>query len=193
MEIEKQTVTDEVLGVYATIPVRFEVTSILSPELINDGLACIVFREKTVNPPYTKGNDALETEEITRWTRSFDTSHWVLFLARQGNTPVVGATVAFRSPKVHMLRGREDITVLWDIRVHPDFRQSGIGTALFSEAANWSREQGCKYMKIETQDTNLPACRFYLKQGSRLGEINRFTYTDPRVSHETMLVWYLEL
>jgi len=193
MEIEKLAVTNEILTEYAKIPARFEVTSVLSPELIDNGLGGIVFHEKSISPSYIKDHDALETEEMTRWTRNFDTSQWILFVARQGNIMVGGATVAFGDPNIHMLGGRDDLTVLWDIRVHPDYRQSGVGTALFAETVKWSREQGCKYLKIETQDTNLPACRFYLKQGARLGEINRFVYTDPLSSHETMLIWYLDL
>ena len=92
-----------------------------------------------------------------------------------------------------MLAGRDDIAVLWDIRVHPDHRRSGIGTALFAEVVKWSRQKSCKYLKIETQNINVPACRFYAKQGCRLGEINRFAYIEPRVAHEVMLVWYLNL
>ncbi len=193
MEITRLPVTNEGLADYAKIPARFEVNAILSVELINDGFGGITLHQEAVSPPYMKDYDALETEEMTRWTREFDTSHWVLILAHQDGVLAGGATVAFKEPKIHMFGRRDDVTVLWDIRVHPDYRRSGTGTALFAEAAKWSREQGCKYLKIETQNTNLPACRFYQKQGSRLGEINRFIYTDPRVSHETMLVWYLDL
>ena len=92
-----------------------------------------------------------------------------------------------------MLSGRDDLAVLWDIRVHPDHRRSGIGTALFAEAAKWSRERNCKYLKVETQNVNVPACRFYTQQGCRLGEINRFAYNVPQVAHDVMLVWYLTL
>ncbi len=193
MEIASLPVTNEVLADYAKIPASFEVRSRLSLELLNDGLGGIALHEEDVSPHYLKDYDALETEEMTRWTRNFDTSRWVLFLAREGELLVGGATVAFRSPGVFMLGGRDDIAVLWDIRVHPEHRRSGIGSALLVEAARWSKERDCKHLKIETQNTNLPACRLYLKQGCRLGEINRFAYTDPRVSHETMLVWYLGL
>jgi ribosomal protein S18 acetylase RimI-like enzyme len=85
------------------------------------------------------------------------------------------------------------LLVLWDIRVHPDHRRSGIGTALFTEAVKWSRKRKCRYLKVETQNINVPACRFYIRQGCQLGEINRFAYTEPNVAHEIMIVWYLEL
>jgi len=193
MEMQRLRVTNDVLVYYARIPAGFEVRSQLSLELLNDDFGGIVLHEEEISPYYLKDHDALESEDMTRWTRNFDTSNWVLFLAREGDIPVGGATVAFRSPGVFMFGGRDDITVLWDIRVHPNHRRSGIGSALLTATANWSKERGVKHLKIETQNTNVPACRFYQKQGCRLGEINRFAYTDPRISHEVMLVWYLDL
>ena len=60
--------------------------------------------------------------------------------------------------------------------------------------ARSSRKQGCKQLKIETQNTNVPACRFYASCGCRLGAIDRYGYAhDPRVAHEAMLLWYLDL
>ena len=49
-------------------------------------------------------------------------------------------------------------------------------------------------MKIETQNTNVPACRFYQRMGARLGEIHRFGYVAvPAVAGEVMLNWYIKL
>lgn len=104
------------------------------------------------------------------------------------------AAIAYDSSAVTMLVQRRDLAVLWDIRVSPDRRGQGIGRALFRRAAAWCRERGCTQMKIETQNVNVPACRFYHSQGARLGEINRYAYAGhPAVGHEVMLVWYLDL
>ena len=93
-----------------------------------------------------------------------------------------------------MLNGRDDLAALWDLRVYPDYRSSGIGTRLFAEATKWSKEKGCRQLKVETQNVNVPACRFYTRQGCHLGEINRYAYaSEPSVAHETMLIWYLDL
>lgn len=165
----------------------------MSVELLNDGLEGIVLHEEEIIPLYIKDYDETKGEEPMRWFERFNTSNWVLFLAREGSIPVGGATVAFHTPEVHMLRGREDISVLWDIRVHPDHRRSGVGKALFIEAVKWSKERNCKYLKVETQNVNVTACRFYVRQGCLLGEINRFAYTEPHMTHEVMLVWYLGL
>jgi len=197
MRIVSLPLNTESLTEYSTIPIRFEVKSRLSCELPGEGMGGIILREEKVVPPYIKDYDALEVaiegEGPARWVRKFDTKNWVLFLAGEANEPIGGATVAFRTPQVHMLAGRDDLAALWDIRVHPEYRRSGIGTALFAEAAEWSRERNCNYLKIETQNVNVAACRFYAKQGCRLGEINRFAYTEPQVAQEVMLVWYLKL
>jgi ribosomal protein S18 acetylase RimI-like enzyme len=97
-----------------------------------------------------------------------------------------------------MLEGRDDLAVLWDIRVSPGSKRRGVGRALFAEAIRWSREQGMTTLKIETQNINVPACKFYSSQGAHLGAINRFAYRDapwshPDVRSEVMLLWYYQL
>jgi ribosomal protein S18 acetylase RimI-like enzyme len=102
--------------------------------------------------------------------------------------------VAHRSPKVWMLEGRDDLAVLWDLRVHPEHRRMGIGGALFRAAAQRATHMGCRHLKVETQNINVAACRFYAAQGCRLRAIDREAYAaDPRVAHEAMLLWTLDL
>jgi len=49
-------------------------------------------------------------------------------------------------------------------------------------------------LKVETQNINVPGCRFYAKQGCELGAIHRYGYAGcPDIAHEAMLFWYLEL
>jgi hypothetical protein len=49
-------------------------------------------------------------------------------------------------------------------------------------------------MKIETQNVNVAACRFYASMGCELGAINRYGYAGvPAVAHEAMLLWYYKL
>jgi GNAT superfamily N-acetyltransferase len=175
------------------VPIRFEVKSELSLELPNGGLGGIVFHEREVIPPYVKDYDDAEDGAPIFWLERFDTSNWALFLAREESTTVGGAAVAFNTPEVRVLRDREDISVLWDIRVHPAYRRSGIGVALFGEAAKWSKKRNCRYLQAETQNVNVPACCFYVRQGCLLGDIVRFAYRAPQVAHEVMLVWYLDL
>lgn len=197
MEIATLPVNAANLAVYAEIPMSFEVTSQLAVELVEDGLGGIRLTEEAVDPPWVKDYDALEEEGhdgLTRWLSQFDTSRWALLLAREEGRAVGGATIAYRSPGVRMLAGRDDLALLWDIRVRPERRRSGIGGALLAEVVRWARQHDCAQLKIETQNINVPACRFYVRQGCRLGEIDRYAYwRDPRVADEVMLIWYLDL
>ncbi len=197
MEIARLPLDAASLAEYAEIPMSFEVSSRLAVELVDDGLGGIRLTEQAVDPPWVKDYDALEEEGyhgLTRWLSQFDTSRWALLLAREEGRTVGGATIAYRSPEVRMLAGRDDLAVLWDIRVRPERRRSGIGGALLAEVVKWARQHDCTQLKIETQNINVPACRFYVRQGCRLGEIDRYAYwRDPRVADEVMLIWYLDL
>lgn len=193
-DIEIQEVGIELLGKYAEIPIRYKVESVFDVQIVKNGLGRMRLREEKVSPSYVKDYDADKDEGPTRWPKRFDTSNWGVFLACKEDGYLGGAVVAYNTPGVHMLDGRDDLAVLWDIRVHPDFRRCGIGTKLFSYAVEWTRKRKCRQLKVETQNVNVPACRFYLKQGCRLGAINRYGYfTDPRFRHEVMLLWYLDL
>ncbi len=90
-----------------------------------------------------------------------------------------------------MLDGRSDLAVLWDIRVHPEARSSGTGSLLFQAVEAWARDRRCRTLKIETQNTNVPACRFYRRMGCTLGAIDRFAYAD--LPDEVQLIWFKEL
>jgi ribosomal protein S18 acetylase RimI-like enzyme len=87
-----------------------------------------------------------------------------------------------------MLEGREDIVVLWDIRVAPPMRGQGIGSALFAAVEECARSRGCRMLKVETQNINVGACRFYAGRGLELGAVNRFAY--PKLPDEVQLLWY---
>jgi len=144
-----------------------------------------------VERPYVKDYDSYG-EIPTDWPRLFDVTNWGFFLAMDGERPVGAAAVAFATSGVVMLKARHDLAVLWDLRSLPSYR--GVGIPLFRYAAEWSRKHGCRQMKVETQNVNVPACRFYQRMGCQLGEIRRFGYAAvPAVAHEVMLNWYYSL
>jgi streptothricin acetyltransferase len=196
MESEIRQAGPEELPRYALVPIRFWVHSLLRVEPIEGGLGGLRLIEDPVRPPYLKDYDAQGggEEGPTYWAVQFDVRHWGFFLAEEGARPVGAAAVAFDSPGVHMLEDRPDLAVLWDIRVHPSRRGHGIGTRLLHAAAVWARAQGAHQLKIETQNVNVAACRFYAAQGCALGAVHRYGYAGcPEVAHETMLLWYLDL
>jgi len=101
------------------------------------------------------------------------------------------AVIAFDAPGVDMLEGRRDLAVLWDLRVAPDARGQGVGSALFRAAEAWTRARGCTQLKIETQNINAPACSFYAARGCVLGAVHKDAY--PELPDEIQLLWYKDL
>lgn len=178
---------------YANVPITYKVESILELMQVNNGLGGIQFIEKRIEESYIKDYDDFGSS-TTGWHKRFDTSNWASFAAidEQGEF-IGGATIAYNTDNVNMLEGRNDISVLWDFRIHPDYRRKGIGKALFSKAAEWSKARDCIMMKIETQNINVNACRFYSAMGCRLGGIKMHAYKEEAFKDEVMLFWYLDL
>ena len=170
---------------------KFRVVSRLRVEWVQCGLGGIRLTEEPVNPPYEKDYDSFEGERPLRWGKRWDISNWGVLLAYDGQELVGGGVVAWKTPGSHMLEGRDDLAVLWDIRVRPERRGQGIGRRLMDRAASWARDRQCRWMKIETQNTNVPACRFYAACGCRLGGVRAGAYAE--LPDEVMLVWYLDL
>ncbi|MBM3506487.1 MAG: GNAT family N-acetyltransferase [Alphaproteobacteria bacterium] len=99
--------------------------------------------------------------------------------------------MVFDTPGIDLLEGRRDLAVIWDIRVAPGWRRCGVGSDLFAAAERWARARDCTEVKVETQNINVAACRFYEKQGCELRAANRGVY--PTLRDEVQLLWYKEL
>jgi GNAT superfamily N-acetyltransferase len=189
IELAEEPITT--LPEYARIPIRFTVDRVLDVTARVDGPGGFVFSERRLDVPYEKDYDALDGEGPLQWPRHFDLSNWALFTARVATRRVGGATVAFDTPELTLLEGRRDLAVLWDIRVSPDARRQGVGSALFKRVEAWAQLHGCQQLKVETQNTNVRACRFYERQGCQLRAIHRAAY--PELPQEIQLLWYKDL
>jgi GNAT superfamily N-acetyltransferase len=179
------------LGEHAEVPIAFLVEQVLEVSLVAGGLGGIALTERRVERPWIKDYDAIDGEGPTRWATRFDVSRWGLLAARDGAVRVGGAVVAFDTAGVDLLGGRTDVAVLWDLRVRPEARASGMGSRLFRAAETWARAHGCHTLKVETQNINVPACRFYQRMGCSLGVIDRFAYDS--LPDEVQLMWFKEL
>lgn len=147
--------------------------------------------ETPVADPYVKDYDTIGGAAPAGWAGRFDLSNWGLLSAWQDDARIGGAVIAFRTPNVWMLGGRDDVAVLWDIRVAPDQRGAGAGSALFRAAEDWAGARGGGWLKVETQNVNAAACRFYRKMGCALGAVDRFAY--PGLPGEAQLLWWKAL
>jgi GNAT superfamily N-acetyltransferase len=189
VEVREEPIT--ALDEYASIPIAFDVGSIFDVRSAGNGLCEFLLTERHLDVPYVKDYDSISGERPTQWARQFDMSNWVLFAARAEGRLVGGAVVAFGTPSLNMLEGREELAILWDIRVSPEARGQGVGSALFRAAEAWARAKGCGHLKVETQNINVAACRFYARQGCVLRAVNHLAYAE--FPEEVQLLWYKEL
>ena len=175
----------ETLTEYEKVPIAFWVRSRFLVGLNDSGPTLI---EEPVNP-YIKDYDAYGPP--SQWPERFDVSQWGIFAAFDGKNRIGGATAAWKTPDLEMLENRDDLVCLWDMRVHPDYRHRGVGHRLFEAVTGWARERQCTNLKIETQDINVLACRFYARQGCELRGINKDAYAVEL--DEIQLLWYRDL
>src|SRR5262245_61154511 len=191
LKVQATQASQPALARYAQIPIAFEVREILDVRASEELLAGRSLVTRPVSAPDLKDYDTYGGEGPLRWADRFDLSHWQLFEATIGSRRVGGAAVVLDSAEVEMCEARSDLAVLWDIRVSPEERRRGVGSALLRAVEDWAVVNGGRGLKVETQDTNVPACRFYARHGCALGGIHRHVYPD--LPDEIQLLWYKQL
>ena len=191
MQIDISVESQSILNKYAIVPSSFESNIIFEATVPEGGIGGICLKERLLSKLFRKDYDAIEGEGPTSWPLRFDLSNWGFLVARKGGEVIGGAAVAYNTHELNILEGRLDLAVLWDIRVTPKYQRNGIGRSLFQAAEQWAISNGCRTLKIETQNNNVPACKFYIQRGCELGAINRFAY--PKHPDEVQLLWYKTL
>ena len=170
------------LSRHASIPNAFESSSVFDVHKVAGGIELC---ERLLNQPYRKDYDSIE--DPMDWPARFNVSNWTIISAFAAGTHIGGAIGAFDTPGVTMLEGRRDLLVLWDLRVSADARRKGVASALFRAVEAWGRSKHCREIKIETQNTNVAACKFYGRQGCHLTEAKPYVY--PGLSGDVQLIW----
>lgn len=177
------------LADYASVSIAFEVRQVLDVAPSAEDPTRFVLTERMVER-WMKDYD-VHGDGPLDWPSRFDLSAWAFFLAREGGRPVGAAACVFHAPDVAMLRGQNDVALLWDIRVAPEARGRGIGHRLLEKIERWATDRGARWLEVETQDINVPACRFYERHGFELRYVNPAAY--PELPAETQLLWYKPL
>jgi len=176
---------------HGQISIAFEVRSILDLTVVDSGLGGLVLRERELTSPYVKDYDGIDGNRPCDWGQRFDMANWTLLSAWIDDRRAGGIVIACKTQDLDVLERRQDLAVIWDLRVAPDLRGRGIGCALFAAAEAWAKTNACKQLKVETQNVNVAACRFYAHRGCTLGAVYRFAY--PLLPEEAQLLWYKDL
>ena len=184
MNIEVIEEPATVLAEYAGIPIAFEVNEIFG--VITEAEGSFRLEARQLSAPYVKDYDAIG-DGPSGWADRFDLSSWAFFSAVSEGQCVGRAAVARDTPTLELREGRPDLALLWDIRVAPTTRRHGVGSALFDAAVEWAAARGCRQLEVETQNINVPACRFYARRGCVLRAVRRDAY--PELPHEIQLLW----
>jgi ribosomal protein S18 acetylase RimI-like enzyme len=192
LNIHRLTPTD--FKLYSAIPSKFLVEAVYRVVLPSNNNSILQLVEEKVEQPFTRDYNQTGDDNPTAWAERYDLSRWGIFAAFESDYPIGGATIALDGP-IFPARSlqREDLAVLWDIRVHPEHKRRGVGSILFKHAVDWVKSHGCGQLGLETDGTNIPACKFYEKMGCRLGGILKYGYSgNPIIAEYPMLLWYLD-
>jgi len=171
----------EDLKAYSKIPIAFEVRECVDLEALLTGTIKAIPLE-----PRWKDYDEIEDERPDQMPRRFDMARWAIFLAQEGGEYVGGMIIACPNP-IDAYAHEPDTAAIVDVRVAPDWREKGIGQALWFAAEDWARLNGVRQLMVETQDINVEACRFYQRMGCKILTIDPAGY-DPALN-EVQLIW----
>lgn len=189
IEIKIEKPNRELLNQYSEISIAYTVETVLTFKHHNNGFGGIEFVEEAVTP-YIKEYDSPSNNPSLLMDK-FDISNWRVVSAYVDGILAGGAIIAYNTEGIHMLEGKKDLAVLWDLRVDEVYRFKGIGSRLVKAAVNWARENECKRLKIETQNINSKACRFYASQGAKLSSFNEYAYSDT--PDEIQMIWSIDI
>jgi ribosomal protein S18 acetylase RimI-like enzyme len=187
------TISEEAIGSLtsqADVDMVFQYDRIFEIVVEEPGFGGFKLVERKLAEPRTKDYDSVAEDMPSAWVKRFDVSKWGFLVARDQGERIGGAVIAYDTSAVNMI-DRAEQAVLWDLRVSPDYRVRGVGRMLFEAVENWARQRGCTELKIETQNNNVAACKFYAGRGCTLGGINRFAY--PASFDEVQMLWYKKL
>lgn len=175
------------LADYATVPIRFQVTQVFDDKAIGHLRRGEPASASRVNLAYEKDYDAYPDNHPTDWPRRFDVAGWTILAAYEDGHRVGGAVVVVGDPRLNLTRGDPGLAVLWDLRVAPEVRHRGIGSALLRAAQDAAVRRGARELRVETQQVNVAACSFYQHHGFSLKQALPDAYAF--LPDEIQLIW----
>ena len=185
MSIEVIEESTAKLEEYVRVPIAFRVEHRYRVECVRQGLGGLILIEEDI-VPYVKDYDALAGGPLS-WQQRWNMSHWGILAAYEEGRRVGGAVIAWKADDLVISGNRAESMVLWDLRVDAGLRHVGVGSRLFACTLDWGRVRSCRRLEVETQNINVPACKFYARQGCELVAVDRHAYGDA--CDEVRLLW----
>lgn len=175
MRPEIQSTTSLDVAAYCSVSPAFEATTSFDVVQAVKGFALVPYH---IDRPFVKDYDAIASNGPGSWQSRFPIDDWCFLSARESGSWIGAAALVPDSSLVLATDEGRDAGVVWDLRVASAHRGKGVGRSLFSAAKDWARAQGKRRIVVETQNTNVSACRFYLAMGCELIEVERSAYPD---------------
>ncbi|WP_374585016.1 GNAT family N-acetyltransferase [Pseudoduganella sp.] len=133
------------------------------------------------------GEFQLEVRSVEPFSKSYDADESIDDDTEAFGACLDGALVG----KIELAASWNGLASIEHIVVARSHRKHGVATALIDFAKEWAASKGLKGIRLETQTNNVPACKLYLRNGFKVGGLDRFVYrTQPHVAHETALYMY---
>lgn len=180
IEVRASEATRAGLVVHAVVPIAYVVRARFDPATGQD---------HPVDPPWVKDYDARSPP--LSWADEHDIANWSILTAHRDRRVVGGAVLAWRTPGVDLLDRRDDRVVVWDLRVAPHARGTGVGRAIWQAIERWARAHEAREIRVETQDVNAPACHFYAAMGCTAAHVEADVYRD--FPDELQILWHRDL
>jgi streptothricin acetyltransferase len=124
--------------------------------------------------------------------KRYEPSDYAAYVGRHGKAAFLARDAGRPAGLVTLSRSWNGFALIDEILVDAAARRSGVGRVLIAAAVDWARSHDLAGVTLETQNTNVAACRFYQRCGFVLGGWDRFLYQaiDPGTD-EIALYWYL--
>jgi ribosomal protein S18 acetylase RimI-like enzyme len=73
---------------------------------------------------------------------------------------------------------------VWEFLVREQYRRKGVGTTLMRHAAEIAKQKAARMLVLETQSCNVPAIKFYSKQGFGLIGFDLAAYSNEDIKRK---------
>jgi streptothricin acetyltransferase len=163
---------------------NFTSTSYLDVESVNRaGTLTVTFTERPFATPFTKEKGyRYDTDQLEMTRYRLEQSKNALVMVAEAE----GRLVAILEVESEPWR---NTALVWALFVDKAWRGQGVGAKLLREAEKWAKRKRLRAVVLETQTNNIPAIRFYEKQGYAIAGFDRYFYTNQDVENKEVALF----